>query len=54
MCAKIDKLVEASAYDPDHQLAPYEYWPTNRDKDLNDWLTARQDEAKKRSEPAKT
>lgn len=51
MSAKIDRLIEASQYDIDKQLAPYEYWPTDRDQDLKDWLEGRKEEARKRNEP---
>jgi len=52
MSAKIDKLIEASQYDADKQLAPYEYWPTNREQDLKIWLDGRQEVLKQRNAPA--
>jgi hypothetical protein len=51
MLSKIDRLVEASQYDVDNLLAPYEYWPSNREQDLKVWLDGRKEEYKKRNAP---
>lgn len=52
MCGKIDSLIEASGYDPDKLLAPYDLWPSHKADDLKAWLDDRQEKTRKNlSEP---
>lgn len=51
MLAKIDHLIEASSYDVDKLLAPYDLWPSHKSAELKEWMDSRAEEMKRRNAP---